>query len=65
MSSIPMGEMYLCMQECFFTLADTILYLLWATIFTVITEVWPHANRAMVTNNMTMIIEVMLIKCFL
>ena len=30
----------------FFTLADTI-----TPIFTMLTEVWPRANRAMVTNN--------------
>ena len=46
----------------FFTLADTILYPLSAPIFFVITKVWPCANRAMVTNNSTMLIKVMLIK---
>ena len=34
-----------------FTLADTI-----APIFTMITEVWPHANWAVVTNNLIVII---------
>ena len=29
--------------------------------FTLITEVWPHANQAVVTNNLTVIIEVVLI----
>ena len=43
-SSILMGAMYLYMQERFFTLADMILYQLWAPIFTVITKVWPRAN---------------------
>ena len=37
----------------FFTLADTI-----TPIFTMITEVWPRANRAMVTNNFTVIIKI-------
>ena len=37
----------------FFTLADTI-----TPIFTVVTEVWPRANRAMVTNNFTVIIKI-------
>ena len=37
----------------FFTLADTI-----APIFTVLTQVWPRANWAMVTNNVTMLTEV-------
>ena len=32
-----------------------------AAIFTVTTEVWPGANRAMVTNNSTVIIKVRLI----
>ena len=40
-------------------------YPLWAPIFTVITKVWPYANRAVVTNNLTLIIEVVLIKGFL
>ena len=44
----------------FFTLADTI-----PPIFRVITEVWPCPNQAMVTNNSTMIIEVVLIKAML
>ena len=44
----------------FFTLADTI-----ALIFTVIMEVWPRANRAVVTNNSPVIIEVVLIEGFL
>ena len=65
MSSIPMGGMYLYMQEHFFTLADAILYPLRVPIFTLITEVWPCANRAMVTNNSTLIIEVLLIEGFL
>ena len=37
----------------FFTLADTI-----APIFTVLSEVWPHANPAMVTNNSSVLTEV-------
>ena len=42
------------------TFSDTILYRyrLWAPVFTVITEVWPSANRAVVTNNLTFIIGV-------
>ena len=47
-------------EEHFFTLADMI-----TQIFTMITEVWPRANRAIVTNNSTMIIEVMLIEALL
>ena len=77
---IPMGVMYLharmfCTlsyvfyshgcnkflhERIFFTLADTI-----TPIFTVITKVWPCANRAVVTNNLIVIIEVMLIKALL
>ena len=49
----------------FFTLADMILYLLRPPIFKVIIEVWPHANRDVVTNNSTVIIKVVLIKGFL
>ena len=49
----------------FFTLADTMLYPLWVPIFTVITEVWPHANQAVFKNNLTVIIEVVLIESFL
>ena len=49
----------------FFTLAGTILYQLWSPSFTVINEVWQRANRAVVTNNWAMIIEVMLIEGFL
>ena len=56
---ILMGAMYLHART-FCTLSDKILYPLWAQIFTVITEVWPCANRAMVTNNLTVIIEVFL-----
>ena len=52
------------MQECS-VLSDTILYPLQAPIFTMTTEVWPHANRAVVTNNLIVIIEVMLIQDFL
>ena len=37
----------------FFTLADAI-----APTFTLITKVWPCANRAMVTNNLTVITEI-------
>ena len=44
----------------FFTLADTI-----APIFMVITQVRPRANQAVVTNNSTVIIKVMLIKAVL
>ena len=64
MTSIPVGVMYLHART-FSTLSDTILYPLWAPIFTVITEVWPSANRAVVTNNSTVIIEVVLIKVML
>ena len=42
-----------------------VLYPLWAPIFTMIKEVWPHANRAVVTNNLTVIIEVVFIEGFL
>ena len=49
----------------FFTLADTILYPSLAPIFTVITEVLPSANWAMVTINLTLLIEVVLIKLVL
>ena len=59
-SSIPMGAINFYMQEHFFTLTDTI-----PPIFTVITEVWPYANRAVVTNNLTVIIKAMLIQGFL
>ena len=41
----------------FFTLTDKI-----AQIFTVITKVWPSANWAVVTNNLTVIIKAMLIE---
>ena len=44
-SSIPMGDKFLDART-FFTLADTV-----SPTFTVLTEVWPHANRPMVTNN--------------
>ena len=57
-ASIPEGVMYLHART-FCALSDTILYPLRAPIFTVITEVWPGANQAVVTNNSTMIIEVM------
>ena len=63
-TSIPVGVMYLH-AGTFCTLSDTILYPLRAPIFTVITEVWVRANRAVVTNNLTVIIEVELIECFL
>ena len=52
-------------ERKFFALADTILYPLRAIIFTVMTEVWPRANRAIFTNNLTVIIEVVLIKAVL
>ena len=42
-----------------------ILYPLPAPIFTVITEVWPRANRAVVTNNSTVRIKVVLIEVVL
>ena len=41
------------------------IFNLQAPIFIMITEVWPHANQAMVTNNSTVIIEVVLIEGFL
>ena len=44
----------------FFTLTDMI-----TPFFTLITEVWLRANRADVTNNLTMIIEVVVIERFL
>ena len=60
MSSIHMGAINFYMQEHFFTLADTI-----APIFSVITKVWPRANRAVVTNNLIVIIKAVLIEGFL
>ena len=51
--------------KIFFTLADTISYRLQSPIFTMITEVWPCANRDMVRNNLNMIIKVALIQVFL
>ena len=47
------------MQECSVH-SDMILYPLLSPIFTVITEVWPRANQAQVTNNSTVIIEAVL-----
>ena len=38
------------------------IFTLRVPIFIVITEVWPRANRAMVTNNLTVIIDVVLIE---
>ena len=64
-SFIPMSAMYLYMLECFFTLAETILYPLRAPIFTMRTKVWPCANHAVVTNILTMTIKVVLIEGFL
>ena len=49
----------------FFTLADMILYPFRAPIFTMITVVLPPANWAVVTNNLTMIIKVVLNEGFL
>ena len=63
-TSIPVGAIYLHART-FCTLSDTILYPLRAPIFTMITEVWPCANLAVVTNNSTMIIQVVLIESFL
>ena len=37
------------------------IFTLQAPIFTLITKVWPPANQAVVTNNLTVIIEVVLI----
>ena len=48
------------LARTFFTLTDMI-----APIFTLITEVCPRANRAVVTNNSAVIIEVMLIEAVL
>ena len=59
-----MGALYL-RARTFCILSDTILYQLRALIFTVITEVWPHANRAVVTINSTVITEVVQIKVVL
>ena len=58
-----MGAMYLHMQEC--SVHYLIPIALKAPIFTVITEIWPCANQVMVTNNLTVIIEVVLIKVVL
>ena len=63
-TSIPVGAMYLHART-FCTLSDTILYPLQAPIFTMITKVWPCANWAVVTNNLTVIIEVVIIEGFL
>ena len=63
-TSIPIGAMYLHART-FCPLSDTILYPLQAPIFTVITEVWPHANWSLVTNDSTVIVELMLIEGFL
>ena len=52
-SSIPMGAINFYMQEHFFTLADVI-----TPIFTMLTKVWPRANRAMVKNDSTVLTEV-------
>ena len=51
-TSIPMGAMYLLIPIA-------------STNFTVITEVWPLADRAVVTNNSTVILEVVLIEAVL
>ena len=64
MTSITVGAMYLH-AKMFCTLSDTILYPLQVPNFTVIIEVWPRVNRALVTNNSTMMIEVMLIEAVL
>ena len=56
---VPVGAMYLHMQE------RSVHSLIRPPIFTVITEVWPPANRAVVRNNLTVIIEVVLIEGFL
>ena len=53
-STIPMGAIH---ARTLFTLADTI-----TPMFTVITEVWPRANRAVATNNSPVIIKVVLIE---
>ena len=39
-----------------------VLYTLW---YEVHSEIWPRANRAVVTNNSTMVIEIVLIEGFL
>ena len=59
-SSIPMGAINFYMQEHFLhlLLIESHQFLLIAPILTVLTEVWPHANRAMVTNNSTVLTEV-------
>ena len=57
-TSIPVGAMLHARTFC--TLSDTILYPLQVPILTMITEVWPRANWAMVTKNLTIITEVML-----
>ena len=63
--SIPIGAMYIYTCKNVFILTDMILYPLPAPIFTMITEVWPHANWAVVTTNLTVIINVGLIEGFL
>ena len=62
-SSIHMGAINLYLQEHF--LHSLIRPDLITPIFTVITKVWPRANQAVVTNNSTMIIEVVLIEAML
>ena len=63
-------KLYTCMCNVFtckniLALSDLILYPLGSKLFTVISEVWSLANWAVVTNNLTMIVEVMLIDVIL
>ena len=53
-------NVFTCSMFC--TLSDTILYPLQGPIFPLITEVWPHANQTVVTNNSTVIIKVVFLR---
>ena len=59
-SSIPMGAINFYIQEHFLhsLLIQLHQFLPIAPILTVLTEVWPRANRAMVTNNLTVLTKV-------
>ena len=60
MSSIPMGARNFYMKEHFLHLLPlrSHQFLPIAPILTVLTKVGPRANRAMVTNNLTVLTEV-------
>ena len=56
-SSIPMGAINFYMKEHFLPSLLIRSHTI-APILTMLTEVWPRANRAMVTNNSTVLTEV-------